>query len=102
MKGPIVSIDVSKGKSDYQAFKNLNVKYTGSRSIKHTKEGFDVKVKQGDFVKQGDVLVNVDLDKIHQLGKSTLTMVLFTEGNKVKNNNLNKEVQVNEQIDITF
>ena len=40
MKGPIVSIDVSKGKSDYQAFKNLNVKYTGSRSIKHTKEGF--------------------------------------------------------------
>ena len=41
MKGPIVSIDVSKGKSDYQAFKNLNVKYTSSRSIKHTKEGFD-------------------------------------------------------------
>ena len=42
-------------------------------------EGFDVKVKQGD------VLVNVDLDKIHQLGKSTLTMVLFTESNEVKN-----------------
>ncbi len=41
MKGPIVSIDVSKGKSDYQAFEDLNVKYTGSRSIKHTKEGFD-------------------------------------------------------------
>ena len=41
MKGPIVSIDVSKGKSDYQAFKDLNVKYTGSRSIKHNKEGFD-------------------------------------------------------------
>ena len=33
MKGPIVSIDVSKGKSDCQAFKDLNVKYTGSRSI---------------------------------------------------------------------
>lgn len=41
MKGPIVSIDVSKGKSDYQTFKEMNVKYTGSRSIKHTKEGFD-------------------------------------------------------------
>ena len=40
MKGPIVSIDVSKGKSDYQAFKEMNVKYTGSRSIKHTKEWF--------------------------------------------------------------
>ena len=41
MNGPIVSVDVSKGKSDYQAFKDLNVKFTGVRSIKHTKEGFD-------------------------------------------------------------
>lgn len=76
--------------------------HIGIDTVSLNGEGFDVKVKQGDFVKQGDVLVNVDLDKIHQLGKLTLTMVLFTEGNKVKNNNLNKEVQVNEQIDITF
>lgn len=76
--------------------------HIGIDTVSLNGEGFDVKVKQGDFVKQGDVLVNVDLDKIHQLGKSTLAMVLFTEGNKVKNNNLNKEVQVNEQIDITF
>lgn len=76
--------------------------HIGIDTVSLNGEGFDVKVKQGDFVKQGDVLVNVDLDKIHQLGKSTLIMVLFTEGNKVKNNNLNKEVQVNEQIDITF
>lgn len=76
--------------------------HIGIDTVSLNGEGFDVKVKQGDFVKQGDVLVNVDLDKIHQLGKSTLTMVLFTEGNKVKNNNLNKEVKVNEQIDITF
>ena len=41
MNGPIVSIDVSKGKSDYQAFKDLNVKFTDVRSIQHTKEGFD-------------------------------------------------------------
>ena len=41
MNGPIVSVDVSKGKSDYQAFKDLNVKFTDVRSIKHTKEGFD-------------------------------------------------------------
>lgn len=63
--------------------------HIGIDTVSLNGEGFDVKVKQGDFVKQGDVLVNVDLDKIHQLGKSTLTMVLFTEGNKVKNNNLN-------------
>lgn len=76
--------------------------HIGIDTVSLNGEGFDVKVKQGDFVKQGDVLVNVDLDKIHQLGKSTLTMVLFTEGNKVKNNNLNKEVQINEKLDITF
>ena len=34
MKGPIVSIDVSKGKSDYQAFKEMNVKYTGSQALR--------------------------------------------------------------------
>ena len=56
MKGPIVSIDVSKGKSDYQAFKNLNVKYTGSRSIKHTKEGFDEIVNRKRSWKQKYVL----------------------------------------------
>ncbi|CZR83238.1 hypothetical protein CDFC105_43951 [Clostridioides difficile] len=39
-------------------------------------------VKQGDMVKQGDVLVNVDLKRIHELGKSTLTMVLFPDGKK--------------------
>ena len=28
MKGPIVSVDVSKGESHYQGFKELNVKYS--------------------------------------------------------------------------
>ena len=76
--------------------------HVGIDAVSLNGEGFDVKVKQGDFVKQGDVLVNVDLDKIHQLGKSTLTMVLFIESNEVKNNDLNKEVTINEQIDVTF
>ena len=70
--------------------------HIGIDTVSLNGEGFDVKVKQGDFVKQGDVLVNVDLDKIHQLGKSTLTMVLFTEGNKVKNNLNTHKPQVSE------
>ena len=36
----IVSIDVSKGKSDYQAFKDLNVSIQ-VHSIKAQQEGFD-------------------------------------------------------------
>lgn len=41
--------------------------------------GFDVYVKQGQQVQQGDPLVKVDIDKIHSLGKSTITMVIFTD-----------------------
>lgn len=41
MNGPIVSVDVSKGESHYQAFKDLNVRYTNVRKIKHDKQGFD-------------------------------------------------------------
>ena len=41
--------------------------------------GFDVYVKQGQQVQQGDPLVKVDIDKIHSLGKSTMTMVIFTD-----------------------
>ncbi|MCD7893463.1 MAG: glucose PTS transporter subunit IIA [Erysipelotrichaceae bacterium] len=65
-------------------------------------EGFDIAVKQGDMVKQGDVLVNVDLNKVHALGKSTLTMVVFTDGKKVYVPELNKNVEVNEKIDLVF
>ncbi|MCD7809238.1 MAG: glucose PTS transporter subunit IIA [Erysipelotrichaceae bacterium] len=65
-------------------------------------EGFDIAVKQGNMVKQGDVLVNVDLNKVHALGKSTLTMVVFTDGKKVYVPDLNKNVEVNEKIDLVF
>lgn len=42
-------------------------------------EGFDVYVKQGQQVQQGDPLVKVDIDKVHAAGKSTMTMVIFTD-----------------------
>ncbi|HGL6453824.1 TPA: glucose PTS transporter subunit IIA, partial [Clostridioides difficile] len=51
--------------------------HVGIDTVALNGDGFDVAVKQGDMVKQGDVLVNVDLKRIHELGKSTLTMVLF-------------------------
>lgn len=40
-KGPIVSVDVSKGESHYQGFKELNVKYSNVRKIKHDKQGLN-------------------------------------------------------------
>lgn len=41
MKGPIVSIDVSKGESHIQGFKSLNDRYSNVRKIKHDREGFN-------------------------------------------------------------
>ncbi|HBE9349434.1 TPA: glucose PTS transporter subunit IIA [Clostridioides difficile] len=61
-------------------------------------DGFDVTVKQEDMVKQGDVLVNVDLKRIHELGKSTLTMVLFPDGKKVNILDINKDVKIGQRI----
>lgn len=72
--------------------------HVGIDTVTLNGEGFDVCVKQGDFVKQGDVLVNVDIEKIRKLGKSTLTMVLFTDGKEINHIDFNKEVSMNEKL----
>lgn len=41
--------------------------HVGIDTVALNGDGFDVAVKQGDMVKQGDVLVNVDLKRIHEL-----------------------------------
>lgn len=72
--------------------------HVGIDTVALNGDGFDVFVKQGDMVKQGDVLVNADLKRIHELGKSTFTMVLFTDGKKVNILDINKEVEIGEKI----
>lgn len=64
--------------------------HIGFDTVSLNGEGFHVHVKQGDYVKQGDVLVDVDIQKINELGKSTTTMVIFTDGKKI---NMKKENQ---------
>ncbi|HEK4627432.1 PTS glucose transporter subunit IIA [Clostridioides difficile] len=72
--------------------------HVGIDTVELNGDGFDVTVKQGDMVKQGDVLVNVDLKRIHELGKSTLTMVLFPDGKKVNILDINKDVKIGQRI----
>lgn len=72
--------------------------HVGIDTVELNGDGFDVVVKQGDMVKQGDVLVNVDLKRIHELGKSTLTMVLFLDGKKVNILDINKDVKIGQRI----
>lgn len=72
--------------------------HVGVDTVALNGDGFDIAVKQGDMVKQGDVLVNVDLKRIHELGKSTLTMVLFPDGKKVNILDINKDVKIGQRI----
>ncbi|EGT5042092.1 PTS system transporter subunit IIABC [Clostridioides difficile] len=72
--------------------------HVGIDTVALNGDGFDVAVKQGDMVKQGDVLVIVDLKRIHELGKSTLTMVLFPDGKKVNILDISKDVKIGQRI----
>ena len=47
-------------------------------------EGFEVLVKQGDRVKQGDILIKVDLDAVKKAGKKSITPIIFTSGEKIE------------------
>lgn len=53
--------------------------HIGIDTVELNGKGFEVFVQQGDQIHQGDVLVHVDLDKVHAAGKSTMTMVVFTD-----------------------
>ena len=54
--------------------------HIGLDTVELNGEGFDVKVKQGDQVKQGQVLVKVDLDHVAGAGKSLVSPVVFSNG----------------------
>ena len=41
-------------------------------------------VKQGQQIKQGDPLVKVDIEKLHTVGKSSMTMIVFPKEQKVE------------------
>lgn len=59
--------------------------HIGIDTVELNGDGFEVMVKQGDSVRQGDVLVKVDLEKIKKAGKLTVSPVIFTGGNRVDN-----------------
>ncbi|MEY8662900.1 PTS transporter subunit IIBC [Ligilactobacillus faecis] len=53
-------------------------------------EPFDVKVKEGDQVKLGDLLALADLDKIKQAGKDDTIVVAFTNVQDIKEVSIDK------------
>ena len=74
MKGPIVSVDVSKGESHYQGFKELNVKSSNVRKIKHDKQGLN------DLLK----LVKEMAQSLKRLWKVAINQAEFPEKERTK------------------
>lgn len=57
--------------------------HLGVDTVQLQGKGFVSYVKQGDVVKQGDRLATMDLNYIKEQGKSTLSAILFTSGEKI-------------------
>ena len=58
--------------------------HIGMDTVELNGKGFKPHVKQGDTVKQGDLLTEVDLDYIRSQGKPVITPVIFTDGTAVE------------------
>lgn len=58
--------------------------HIGMDTVELEGKGFTPAVKQGDKVKQGDLLTTVDLDYIRSQGKPVVTPVIFTDGTAVE------------------
>lgn len=74
--------------------------HVGIDTVSLEGEGFEVLVKQGDTIKQGDPLVNVNLNQVHALGKSTLTMIIFSDGRTINPSNINSSLNIGDYLDI--
>lgn len=72
--------------------------HIGIDTVNLNGDGFDVKVKQGDQVKQGEVLVEVDLNKLKAANIDSTTMIIFTSGEKVTLKKTNQEIAIGAKI----
>ena len=54
--------------------------HIGLDTVELNGAGFDVKVKQGDQVKQGQLLVKVNLEQVTGAGKSLVSPIAFPSG----------------------
>lgn len=73
--------------------------HIGIDTIELNGKGFELKVKQEEKVKQGDVLVEIDIDYIKSKDKSLISPIVFTSGEKINILKQN-EVVKNDTLDI--
>lgn len=71
--------------------------HIGIDTVQLDGKGFDVKVKEGDDVKQGDTLVEIDLNIIKEAGKAVISPIIFTDGKTVEVRKKNRAVSLLEK-----
>lgn len=71
--------------------------HIGMDTVQLEGKGFTPYVEAGQKIKQGDVLVDVDIDYIKSQGKSLVTPIVFTDGRDVELLKINKSVQAGEE-----
>lgn len=71
--------------------------HLGMDTVELNGEGFECLVTVGDHIKQGDIIVKVDLDYVHEQGKSLVSPIIFTSGQHIELNQ-EKEVNLNQEI----
>lgn len=57
--------------------------HLGIDTVELEGQGFTTKVTDGQKVKQGDLLIEMDVEKVKELGKPTICPVVFTSGQHV-------------------
>lgn len=76
--------------------------HVGMDTVELNGNGFKTHVKEGQEIKQGDLLVEVDLEVLSKAGKSVVTPVIFASGESITINKNFKQLQKGEEIDLTI
>ncbi|WP_158735234.1 PTS glucose transporter subunit IIA [Alteribacillus sp. YIM 98480] len=84
--GRVVQVFPTKHAVGIKSNEGLDVLiHIGLETVSLNGEGFEGRVSEGDKVKRGDVLVEFAIEDVKEKAKSTITPVVFTEGDQVDN-----------------
>lgn len=71
--------------------------HIGIDTVELNGEGFERQLEPGRYVKIGDPIIKIDLEYIQSKGKNTITPIVFTSTDRVKEFTINKDER-NEEI----
>ena len=85
VSGTIVSVFPTKHAIGIKTDDDIEVLlHMGIDTVELGGEAFEIKVREGEKVKAGKVVATADLAKIQKAGKMTTMIVVFTNGDKIK------------------